>query len=146
VLALSALVTGVVEPFAGANRPRKHTVVLSIVSHAIGAAALVIVPLAATGSDLIPMPSTILAFATPPQIPAIPSVQPTSYLGAGCSFEALPPAAVVRTEMPIPERPSKPPTLRMALRFDSRSVGLLPERRQAKTGGFWAGSLGTRRA
>lgn len=66
----------VVEPFAGTSGNRKYTVPLSIVAHSLVIAALIIVPLVATDTLVLPTRLVMEAFPTRPPLPPSPPPPP----------------------------------------------------------------------
>jgi periplasmic protein TonB len=66
----------VVEPFASASGNRKYTVPLSIVAHSLAIAALIIVPLVATDTLVLPRRLVMDAFPTRPPLPPSPPPPP----------------------------------------------------------------------
>jgi protein TonB len=66
----------VVEPSIKVGDRRGYTVPLSIAAHALLIAAVIIVPLVATDSPLLPAPSAMFAFVTAADPPAPPAAPP----------------------------------------------------------------------
>jgi periplasmic protein TonB len=66
----------VVEPSIKVGDRRGYTVPLSIAGHAILIAAALLVPLVATDSSVLPIPSSMLAFVTAADLPMPPAAPP----------------------------------------------------------------------
>lgn len=112
----------VVEPSVGAGARKWYSIPLSIVSHVVLVAALVIAPLTAT--DMFPTPQSVLVFAMAPPAPSVPPpvaltvlvpVAETTALNANAAPLSAPegihaelPATLAAAAPPPPLSPSGP--------------------------------------